>query len=97
MLDGLDCEVLSVANGREALRLLARTSEIDLVPADFAMPEMTGVDLAKAISDGRPALPVMLVTAYENHVLLGEFSGTRILRKPYSEVELADMINAALS
>jgi CheY-like chemotaxis protein len=35
---------------------------IDLIIADFAMPEMNGVDLARTVSGLRPSLPFILTT-----------------------------------
>jgi YesN/AraC family two-component response regulator len=64
--------------------------EIDLVLADFAMPEMTGVSLAKAIHTTHPALPVIIVTGYGNHQVLKDFGEAQILQKPYAEDELME-------
>jgi CheY-like chemotaxis protein len=66
MLDALGYAAVPAASGREALRLIANGLEIDLVLADFAMPEMTGVDLAKTIHTTHPALPVILATGYSD-------------------------------
>jgi CheY-like chemotaxis protein len=70
--------------------------KIDLGLADFAMPEMTGAELAKAIHATCPSLPVIIVTGYSNHGSLKEFGAARILRKPYTESGLIEEIKAAL-
>ena len=66
MLDVLGYETVSAANGREALRRDRKNEEIGLVLADFAMPEMTGAELAKAIHAMRPISPVILITGYRD-------------------------------
>ncbi|WP_405049343.1 response regulator [Rhizobium sp. BK661] len=60
MLEALGYATASAESANEALRLLARDQEIDVVLADFAMPEMSGGELAKAIRAMRPTLPVIL-------------------------------------
>ena len=85
------------AFGGEALRLIASGLEIDLVLADFAMPEMTGVDLAETIRATRPDLPVILVTGHGNREALKDFGEARILQKPYAEAELKEKIASALT
>ena len=77
--------------------MIASGLEIDLVLADFAMPEMTGVELAETIHTTHPALPVILVTGYGNRVALKDFGGARILQKPYTETKLMEKIASALN
>ena len=97
MLDVLGHVTVSAVSGKEALRLIASGVEIDLVLADFAMPEMTGVELAKAIHTAHPALPVIIVSGYGNHQVLKDFGEAQILQKPYAEDELMEKIAKALS
>ena len=81
----------------EALQLIASGLKIDLVLADFAMPEMTGVELAKAIHATYPGLPVIVVSGYGNREELKDFGEARILQKPYTEGELMGKITEALN
>jgi DNA-binding NtrC family response regulator len=76
--------------------VLASNQEIDLVLADFAMPEMSGGELAKAICAMRPTLPVILITGYSNLDILEEFNNLRIIFKPFTEDDLVNAIGAAL-
>lgn len=56
-------EVKTATGGREALRCLASASPaIDLVITDFAMPEMNGVELLKAVRQKFKSVPVILMT-----------------------------------
>ena len=72
--------------------MIADGLEIELVLSDFAMPEMTGVELAKSIHTTRPELPVILVTSDGNREILQEFGKLLILHKPYTEDELMEKI-----
>jgi two-component system NtrC family response regulator len=51
------------AGGTEALAILRRTP-IDLVLADYRMPDLSGIGLLKASQQLNPEIPVVLMTAY---------------------------------
>ena len=51
-----DHEVLTAANGRDALELLAKDDAFDVILSDVMMPEMTGIDLYLALAERRPDL-----------------------------------------
>jgi signal transduction histidine kinase/CheY-like chemotaxis protein len=54
-------KTIAALNGDEALVLLAKHNDIDLVLTDYEMPNMDGVELAKAIKAAVPAMPVILL------------------------------------
>lgn len=97
LLSSLGYLVVPALSGGEALQLLDSHSEIDLILADYAMPTMSGAELAKTIKTTRPALPVILVTGYGNREVIEGFNETRILQKPYTEDELILRIRRAIN
>jgi signal transduction histidine kinase len=97
LFDAFGFVTIPAASGREALQLIASGLKIDLVLADFAMPEMTGVELAKAIHATYPGLPVIVVSGYGNREELKDFGEARILQKPYTEGELMGKITEVLN
>ena len=54
-------EVLPASSAREALEILAG-NRVDLVLSDLLMPEMPGTELAKAVKERYPGLPVVIVS-----------------------------------
>lgn len=96
VLQALGFNVLGARSGSEALRQLAGNPTIDLVVADFAMPEMNGIDLARTVSRLRPSLPFILMTGNGDLDPLKEIAGMRILQKPWTDIELAEEIAKAL-
>jgi CheY-like chemotaxis protein len=80
----------------EALRQLARNPAIDLIVADFAMPEMNGIDLARTVSGLRPSVPCILMTGNGEMDPLKEIAGMRILQKPWTDGEPVEEIAKAL-
>jgi CheY-like chemotaxis protein len=87
MLEDLGHVVFPAASAREALALL-RHETVDLVVTDYAMPQMTGVQLADAIRTEQPGLPVILATGYAE---LPPGAETRLprLAKPFLQRDLA--------
>ena len=57
VLEAVGYAAVPAASGQEALQLIANGLKIELVLADFAMPEMTVVELAKAICAAIPTCP----------------------------------------
>ena len=64
MLEDLGHKVFEASRGHKALEILEREKGIDLVITDQAMPGMTGLQLAEAIRERRPTLPVIIATGY---------------------------------
>jgi PAS domain S-box-containing protein len=95
MLEDLGHTVVEASNGSEALDVLRSRSDIDLIVTDFAMPRMTGRDLAAAVAQERPGLPVILATGYAELPKGSEVDAIR-LPKPFGQDDLARAIDTAL-
>ena len=54
-------DVLTAANGRVAVEMLERTP-VNAVVSDISMPELTGIEMLRAIRGRDPDVPVILVT-----------------------------------
>jgi DNA-binding response OmpR family regulator len=99
-LRGAGHAVLEAADGLEALRC-AEQDRPDLVITDFQMPELSGLELARALAE-RPSLagvPIIMLTARGHAVEPERLARTRIvavLPKPFSARELLDRAEALL-
>ncbi len=85
--------VLQAEGGLEALRVLDRASDIDLVITDVRMPGMSGIDLADRITRGGPGPKVILISGY----FVPQQIHRRVLRKPFRMQELEAAIQAELA
>ena len=74
------------ASGEEALRRFAEIHpELIMILSDINMPGMDGIDLLREIKRLRPALPVLMVTAYgdgERKRRADELGAAAFLAKP---------------
>ena len=90
MLETMGHTVFQAGSGREALHMLEQ-GRIDLVVIDHAMPGMTGAQLADAIEQAYPDLPVLIITGYAE--LPADASRRLRLDKPFRQAELAMMVH----
>jgi PAS domain S-box-containing protein len=91
MLEDLGHAVVEVHSGAQALERLAAGEEIDLVITDHAMPEMTGIELARRIRAAYPQMKIILATGYAE-LPQGADSEFPRLAKPFHQKELAAAI-----
>jgi DNA-binding LytR/AlgR family response regulator len=87
--------VVEARSGEEALALLRRTRTVDLVLTDYAMPGMTGLQLASAVATERPGMVILLSTGYAELPSDARLSLPR-LSKPFDQAALAKAIEAAM-
>jgi two-component system, chemotaxis family, chemotaxis protein CheY len=90
--------VVEAEDGAEALSLLQR-EKVDFVISDWNMPNMSGLDLLKAIraDDNLKPLPVLLVTAEalkENVVEALKAGVNNYVIKPFTAETLKEKIDA---
>jgi PAS domain S-box-containing protein len=96
LLGDLGYRVIAAESAEAALQILA-SETVDLVFTDVVMPGRSGVDLAKAVRERFPGLPVLLATGYSDEVLGGAARGFEVLRKPYGAETLGAALAAALA
>jgi two-component system response regulator FlrC len=86
--------VLSAADGGEALEILDRAT-VDIVVTDVQMAPVDGRELLRRLKDTRPALPVLMMTAYgtiEQAVAAMQEGAADYLVKPFEADELEQCV-----
>jgi PAS domain S-box-containing protein len=94
MLEDVGHRVLRALSGRQALQMLVE-EKVDLLITDYAMPEMTGAQLAEAARAGWPALAVLMVSGYAE-LPDGAAAGIPRLAKPFREEQLNRAISETI-
>ncbi len=87
MLEDLGFEVIEAVSAEAALEMIAAGQHVDLLVTDHLMPGMTGVDLARAVRQHRPGVPVLLVSGFADAE--GLPPELPRLTKPFRQAELA--------
>ena len=91
-------ETVMVSDGNEAYQKIG-SEEFDLMICDLRMSPVNGMELLKLAHDVRPAMPVIMLTAYGQvdtaieALQLGAFD---YVKKPFRADELLAIVNKAL-
>ncbi|OLP61939.1 hybrid sensor histidine kinase/response regulator [Xaviernesmea oryzae] len=96
MLEDLGHRVFEANSGKDALAILEREAQIDVMITDFSMPGMNGAQLAAAAREKRPDLPILLATGYADLPPGFNFDIPR-LGKPYTQEQLEKELDRLLS
>ncbi len=96
LLEDLGHTVIEANSGAKALEVLRTGKPIDLMITDYAMPGMTGAQLAEAARGLRPDLPILLATGYAE-LPVGSMPDLPRLSKPYHQRQLAEHITALVA
>ena len=93
--------IVEAEDGTKALQIL-ETEKVDFVITDWNMPQMSGLDLLKAIraSEDKKHIPVLMVTAeamQENIIKAAQAGVNNYIIKPFDAKTLSDKINKIFS
>jgi nitrogen-specific signal transduction histidine kinase len=96
-LDSFGYAVLEADSGPAGLDTLERVTP-DALVVDYAMPGMTGAEVARQVRIKHPKLPILFASGYAETRALETVSdeNTRILRKPFRMDDLQDAVAKAL-
>lgn len=104
-LQDLGYKILSAENGPQAIDILSRHPEIDLLFSDIVMPGgVDGYKLAIEAHDKYPELKILLTSGFTNereylagieNVYLKRLN-SNLLKKPYNELELSIAVRRAV-
>lgn len=91
-----DGHVIEIAEDGEKGLDMFQAGEYDLVITDFKLAKMDGLEVADAIKQHSPAVPIILITAYAEKLggTLGKVSNIElVLSKPFSVAELQQAVH----
>src|SRR5438045_1297443 len=97
LLHSAGYQLLIAPDGKRALEVAEQhTGKIDLLLSDVVMPEMSGVELAKALKAKRPESRIILTSAYDQGMLVTD-SDWVFIPKPFFPQRLLEEVRKALS
>jgi PAS domain S-box-containing protein len=95
MLEDLGHDVKQANSANEALQLLSEDS-FDLLITDYAMPRMTGGELAAIVAEKWPGIRVVLATGYAE-LPSGSTLSCERLSKPFTQLQLEQATRQAMA
>jgi CheY-like chemotaxis protein len=99
MCRSLGYDPVTTASGEEGVRV-ASESSFDIVLTDLAMPDMSGLEVARRIRQLHPHTPIVLVTGWEVNISRTELEAsgiTEVLYKPFRIEQLTEIIQSSIS
>jgi CheY-like chemotaxis protein len=100
MLEKLGYSPTVETNSEVALqRFRADPADFDLIIADYTMPGMTGVELARECKRISPGIPIILATGFAEALTeesIAQQGIKSLIAKPYRAADLAQAIRSAL-
>lgn len=84
----------------QALHLLQRRDDFDLLFSDILMPRLSGTELARQARSLHPSLPILLATGFPDQYRTDELLNlpqVRLLAKPVPRAKLIDALEQLLS
>jgi PAS domain S-box-containing protein len=99
MLGRLGYQVTSADSGEEAIALVSKGVEFDLILLDMIMPDKDGRDTYRAIRGKRPDLAFVIASGDPDNPKTQELAseGVAILQKPFNLAALSVHVHAALA
>ncbi|MET0375804.1 MAG: response regulator [Rhizorhabdus sp.] len=96
-LEGEGIIVLEAGDAEEAVELLNRHPEVDLLFTDINMPGLDGVKLAERAIKLRPQIRLIVASGREYRTDQSLPDNGKFLPKPYGPAQLVDLVQRELS
>lgn len=93
-------KVLEACNGEDALELIKKGTEFDLLITDVVMPQMDGPELNKKVRELIPDLKTIFISGYTEDAFrknLGDDTNIHFLPKPFTLKDLAAKVRDVIS
>ncbi|HEY0324837.1 MAG TPA: response regulator, partial [Allosphingosinicella sp.] len=90
--------VLVAESGEEALEILRREGQVDLMVSDVVMPTMDGPTTVRHARETHPDLPILFISGYAEEQLRKsiDIDNVAFLPKPFSVQQLAETVRDTL-
>jgi len=103
VISDLGHEHLEAENGKEAIELLQKHDDIDLILMDIEMPVMNGLEAAKYIREKMPSpknkIPIIALTAHNPKIFFDDYRDVgfdQLLTKPYSIYKITFLLESLI-
>ncbi len=97
MLEDLGHAVVEASSAGQALAIMDSGRRVDVIITDYAMPGMSGLELARRLMQTFPHLPVILASGYADFADGEAQAAFSRLTKPFAQEDLEAALFGALS
>jgi CheY-like chemotaxis protein len=96
VLTDMGHRTLMAHSGQDALSMLERQPDVELLITDYAMPGMNGAQLVQEVRQRWPTMRIVLASGYAE-LPEGSAQGIARLPKPFGRAALLKAVNGAAS
>ncbi len=99
MLEPAGYIVDEAADPKQACDMINKIGPLDLLIADFRMPELTGDEVARRFRSAKPDVKVLFITGYADDLFAERsllWEGEAFLEKPFSKKGLLEAVSLLL-
>lgn len=92
----LEIDFLTAHHGKEALEILSKNSDIDLIITDIHMPVMDGIEMIKNLREKKSNIPCMIMSAHAQPKYVKSADELNIIDyifKPFDFIKFLDSID----
>lgn len=90
-------EVVSATTGQEALQHLKSNPAFDLVVIDFALPDMSGLELADHVREKSPTIIISGYLSPDDRDSIAQIENCEVMLKPFRAEDLVAAVERTLS
>jgi PAS domain S-box-containing protein len=96
MLRTFGHDAVEAASGQDALTVLERDRQFDLLIIDLAMPDLDGAEFAESAEQLIPGVPRLFITGYAEASRRLQRAGGEVVKKPFRRAQLAEKLRRVL-
>lgn len=102
MLENQGFKVYTAVNGKEGMRLINDTPELNIVVTDLIMPEKEGIEIITELKRFYPQIKILAISgggiiSADNYLQLAAQLGAHsVLKKPFVKQELLSAVNSLM-
>ena len=93
ILSGSGYEVVDADTPEQAVQIMDKNRDFDLLVTDVVMPNVSGRELASRLTERQPGLRVLFMSGFES----GALQGASFLQKPFRIPELLERVRQILA
>ena len=87
-------QIIEAEDGIQALTLMRKVGDVDVVIADICMPNMDGIELAHLLGAEFPKIPIVLVSGYSAGM---PDAAIEYIHKPFSPEALLSAVKKVIA
>jgi CheY-like chemotaxis protein len=96
-LEDAGFDVIEANDGAQALRLLSQNTGVRVLFTDINMPGINGLELARQVHGQYPGMHLIVTSGYERPSAADMPDDSRFLRKPYTSLQVTDLVSAMIA